>query len=167
MVPSPSRECSACRRLKYSSSLGNSDSLLHLPKAAMLKVNYHVWDFVPVWKWGEKFSDLGGYGVTKKAGPEGILKVPSIGIPLCRKEQDFHLYSRTDTWSPCSFTYLTKEKNHPKVDWASCVRSQKSLDPKSGLYDCTAHISSTSALYCSCTGGRMAPEIEKDLLEAN
>lgn len=75
MVPSPPQECSLCRRVLNYSSPGNSDSLLHLPHTALLEVNYHVWDFVPVWKWGEKFTDLRGYGVTKRTGLEGTLKI--------------------------------------------------------------------------------------------
>lgn len=80
MVPSPSQECSPCRRVNYSTP-GNSDSLLHPPHAVPLKVNYHVWDFVPVWKWGEKFSDLRGYGMTKRTGLKGTLKIPGSPHP--------------------------------------------------------------------------------------
>lgn len=62
---------------------------------------------------------------------------------------------------------LERGEKSPKIDSASCVRSQKRLDPKPGLPDPTAHVSSTSALYCSHIGGRMPREIEKDLLEAD
>lgn len=86
MVPSPSQECSPCRRVNYSSP-GNSESLLHLPRAALLKVNYHVWDFVPMWKWGEKFSDLRGDGVTKRTGFEGTLKI--LGSPYPGRDKIF------------------------------------------------------------------------------
>lgn len=57
------------------------------PHAVPLKVNYHVWDFVPVWKWGEKFSDLRGYGMTKRTGLKGTLKI--LGSPHPGRDKIF------------------------------------------------------------------------------